>query len=85
MCPKRGGVFPSSEQPPVPGQGLHAAVIGGLGLRREEAAGHALVVVPVVGHTLAAFAMPGAVIRTGAGTGVVTGHKNFLPFLFYLR
>ena len=65
----------------VPGQGLNAPVIGGLPLRGEEAARHALAVVPVVGDAFAASAMPGAVIGTGTGAGVdASVHQIVLLF-----
>lgn len=62
-------------QPVIPGQGGDAAVVRGLPLLGEEAAGDPLVVVPVVGHAGTAFAVPGTVIGTRAGAGVVAGHR----------
>ena len=67
-----GRLFPFahfSEKSPVPGQGFHAAVVGGLRLRGEEAAGDALAVVPVMGYARAALSMPGTVIGAGTGAG----------------
>ena len=56
----------------IPCQSLDAAVVGGLRLLGEEAAGDAFIVVPVVGHTFTALSMPRAVISTGAVALVVT-------------
>ena len=72
----------SGDEPMVPGQGLDASVIGGLPLRGEEAAGHALAVVPVVGNTFAAFTVPGTAVSAGAGPGVFTMvHRAVSSFL----
>lgn len=59
----------------IPGQGGDAAVVRGLPLLGEEAAGDLIVVGPVVGHAGAAFAVAGTVIGTWAGAGVITGHR----------
>lgn len=73
--PAGGCVLFFDFQPVIPGQGGDAAVVRGLPLLGEEAAGNSLVVVPVVGHAGTAFAVAGTVIGTRTGAGVVTGHR----------
>ena len=60
----------------IPSQGLDTTVIGSLCLFGEKTAWDTFLVIPVVGHTGAAFSMPGAVIGAGTIPLIVTvlGH-----------
>lgn len=63
----------------IPAQSFNAAVIGGFPSLRKETARYPLVMIPVVRHTVAAFAVSGAGIGTRTGSGVAA--KVHFPFL----
>ena len=62
------------QEAPVAAEGFQTPVIGGFRLFGEEAAGKALVVIPVMRHAFAAFAVSGTIVGTGTGAGIVAAN-----------
>ena len=65
----------------IPGQSLDAPVIGGLRFLGEETARNTLIVIPVMGHTGTALAVPGTVVSTGTWAVIVTARFHFSSLL----